>query len=264
MTEEKLEKIKLKHIKNNLEIYQKNREIFLLYEEYIKKIVELLDFIRGKRDDLFYTIVFDILCEIGFFSFNNVFDSSQDEFPELTIKPGISVVSGTGLCRNIACFYEDIFKYFYNYPLKMCCFDPSGTHEKDTEVFGNHMINLTCHHDLIYGFDNMNHCLFKAISNEELTIVDSDYNLIYKPYGDILIRLTNELVDKNDFMFDIYLKKSLLEKASQGTCIKQEEFNKLVSDANALIIERKKILKSFLEDNMKYKEEIKEKMLLLK
>lgn len=264
MTEEKLKKIKLKHLKNNLEILKNNQELIALYDEYIEKIVELFDFLWKKNDDLFYTIVFDILYEIGFFSFNNQFNSDSDEFKELSIKPGLSIISGMGVCRNISCFYEDIFRYFYNYPLKMCCFDKNGLNEKDTDVFGNHMLNLSYYHDLIYAFDNMNHCLFRAINCDTFTGLGFDYDLVYKPYGDILFHIHTDLTDTNNVILETSWKKSLFERASQGKCITEEEYKKIIDDANNFITDRKKIFKSFLIDNLKYKDEINEKMLLLK
>ena len=264
MTEKKLEETKLRFLKNNIEIYNNNKELVLLYETYIEKIVELFDFIMKKDEHLFYTIVFDILCEIGFFSFNNSFNSDKDNFKELSIKPGISIVNGEGVCRNISCFYEDIFRYFYNYPLKICCLDQQVNIEQDANVFGNHIINLTYYHDTIYGFDNMNHCLFKCMGCDELNGVGFDYHLKYTPYGDILIRLTTELVKKDNYILETSFKKNLLYTSSKKKFINEDEFNKLVNYADTFIGEKKKILKSFLIDNLKYKDEIREKMLTLK
>ena len=263
MTEQELQKIKLKHIKNNIEIYKNNYELVTLYEEYINKIVELFDFIMIKNEDLFYTIVFNILMEIGFFSYNNTFDNSVDNFKELSIKPGINVIAGYGVCRNIACFYDDVTKHFYDYPLKLCCFDKKDGLTSDTKLYGNHMINLTKYHDTIYGFDIMNHCLFNAISKSKLKGFNVNYYLTHKVYGDLLINVVTDLKLRNDYIREFEIKKMLLEIASRHPIITNYDYEKIISDANEFIIRRKKIFQSFLKDNDSLKYEIKEKILIL-
>ena len=263
MTEKELEKIKLKFLKRNIQLYNDNKELIILYEKYIENIVELLDFIMGKNDDLFHTIVFNILMEIGFFSFNKRFDASKDNFKELCIKPGISVINGEGVCRNIACFYEDVFSYFYNYPLKICCFDKIGDNTKDTNIYGNHVINLTNYQGVLYGFDIMNHCLFKPRDDLELVGIDIDYSLIYKMYGDILMRATTDLKFKNDYVKEIEIKKEMFKESSNHNAITKENYIKIINDANEFIIKRKEIFQSFLKDNYSLSHEIKEKMLVL-
>ena len=264
MTEKDLQKIKLKHLKNNIELYNNNLELVTMYDEYIKKIVELFDFVMARKDDLFYTIVFNILMEMGFFSYNHTFNDNLDDFNELSIKPGINIVAGYGVCRNIACFYEDITKYFYNYPLKICCFDKKGELNNDTKLYGNHVINLTKYHDIIYGFDIMNHCLFTVTSKSKLTGFNLNYSLIYKMYGDILIKLVTDLENKNDYVEKLKTKKMLLEIAARSPIITNNDYEKLINEANEFLINRKKIFQSFLEENAKLTQEINEKMLVLK
>lgn len=265
MTERKLEKIILKHIEHNLEIYKQNKDVVLLYEEYIKKITELFDFLMKGNSNLFYTIVFDILVEIGFFSANRKFNSDKEEFKELTIKPGLSIVNGDGVCRNVACFYEDVFKNLYDYPLKLCCLDKQRTVNDDTKIYGNHIINLTLYHDTIYGFDLMNHCIFKAKDDRILTGLDFDYLLEYIPNGDLLLELTTSLEDKLfEFNNNVKLKHILLEISSMRDLLTNEEYEKLINKANEFIIKRKKTLQSFMLKNEELTHEIKNKMLSLK
>ena len=264
MTEKELEKIKLKHLKNNLQIYKDNKDLVVLYNDYINKIVEFFDFIKVTKNDFLYTIVFDILTEIGFFTCHNNLDTNRDNFEELSIMPGISVINGACVCRNIACFYEDVSKHFFDYPLTLCCFDKYENADKDTAIYGNHMINLTTYHDTIYGFDIMNHCLFKSIGNNRLKGVEVDYYLVYKEYGDLLIHLTTQLEKNDDFLSQTELKKMLLRIASRKDVIESSQYKRIISDANDFIISRKKIFRSFLDDNNHYHEEIKQKMLSLK
>lgn len=264
MTEEKLEQIKLKFIENNLEVYKNNKDLILMYDEYIEKIVDLFDFIRKKDSDLFYTIVFTILVEIGFFSAGRKFDPDEEKYSELLIKPGINIVCGAGVCRNISFFYEDVFNYFYNYPLKICCLDLNGTVNEDTKRYGNHMINLTLYKDTIYGYDVLNQCIFKASDFDKLNALEFDYPLEYVANGDLLVELTTILKKKKNFYDVVDQKYKLLEKASKINNLSVEEYGKLVEKANNFITDRKLIFQGFLVKNEELTHEIKKKMLLLK
>ena len=264
MTEKELQEIKLKHINSNIKLYNQNKDLILLYEEYTQKIAELFDFIRTDNSDFFYTIVFDILMEIGFFSASHNFNSDKDYFSELSIRPGMNIVSGEGVCRNIACFYEDIFKRLYHYPLKMCCYDTYGENNKDTKMFGNHVINLTIHDEIAYGFDIMNHCIFKAINKETLKGIDNDYYLTYMPGGDLILKLVTSLELNGDLYSDINRIREILSITAKQQSMDSIELNKMVASANEFIIERKKILQSFMIQNSELTYEIKKKMLSLK
>ena len=264
MTREKLEKTILRHARYNLKLYKENKDLIILYDEYVKKITELFDFLMIRGDNLFYTIIFDILVEIGYFSADRVFDADKENFKELPIKPGLSVISGGGVCRNIACFYEDVFKNFYKYPLKLCCLDQNGIINDDTKTFGNHIINLSLYHDVIYGFDVMNHCLFKAASDNTLTGFDFDYLLKYMPNGDLLLDLTTCLNGKIDFDNEVKMKYILLQLSSMRDVLTNDEYQKLVFEANEFIIARKRLLQGFMVKNEELTHEIKKKMLSLK
>ena len=264
MTQEKLEIIKLKHLKNNLELYNKNRDLIGLYDEYIKNLVELFDLILKHNSDFFYTIVFDILLEIGFFSANRTFNPDKDTFQELVIKPGISIINGEGVCRNVACFYEDIFKNLRKYPLKLCCLDRNGDLNNDTKIYGNHIINLTDYHDIIYGFDIMNHCTFKAINENKLIGLGFEYSLEYRPYGDLLMELSTTLDGKTKFKTDMERKHHLLKMAATYKGMTLDEYEKLIIQANHFIISKIKLFQSFMVQNNDLTHAIKEKMLSLR
>lgn len=264
MKDKELEAIKLKHVNNNTKIYHENSQLLSLYDQYINNIVELFDYIKNNESDFFFTIVFDILIEIGFFTTEGKFNFQNDHFKELSIKPGINIISGEGVCRNLACFYSDIFSYFCNYPLTTCCFDEKGSHNEDAKLYGNHVINLTSYNDIMYGFDITNHCAFIPSVNNSLKGINYDYLLTYAPSGDILLQLTTLLDEKKDIFKEINEKRKLLIVPNDKQVMTKEDFNKIVSDANSFIINRKKILQSFIVENNELTHEIKKKMLLLK
>ena len=260
----KYEDIIIKQIEKNTKVYNDNKELLTMYEEYINNIVEFFDFIRKDESDFFYTIVFDILTEFGFFSADRKYNKNSEIINELMIKQGISVVSGAGECRNIACFYQDVFSYFYNYPLLFCGLSPSGMQGKDELKYGNHVINLTKHNGIMYGFDLTNHCAYKPISDDKINGLFFDYPLLFTPQGNILLGLSS-MLDKNK---DLLLERSQIEKFLKETqnenYMTKEDFDKIVLDANHFIIKSKKLIQSFITQNDELTHEIKKKMLLLK
>ena len=263
MTNEKIEQVKLKYVKNNLEILKSNKELLSMYYEYVRNIIELFDFMNGSNSDLFYTIVFDILIEIGFFSADRRFKPTEEEIKELCFKPGLSIINGAGVCRNIACFYEDVFKNFYTYPLKMCCYDDKGQKNEDTITYGNHIVNLTDYHGTIYGFDLLNHCIFKAKDSDNLEGLGFNYLLKYCPSGDLLLEFVCCINEKTNFLEEVKEKRMLLEMSSTRNNLSKDEYQKLIMYANNFISQKSNVLRSFILQNKELTHEIKKKMLSL-
>lgn len=262
-TEERL-KIKLDSVNENIKLYNENKELLALYDQYLNNIVEFFDFIKKDESDFFYAILFDILLYAGMFSADKKFIYPNDEFISLKIKPGLSIINGEGQCRNTACFYEDIFSYFYNYPLKICCLDKDFEQNEDTLKYGNHVINLVYHHDTLYGFDFTNQTAFKPIDKELLKEIGSNKAISFVPGGNVLLRL-HSITNMNDNLFyQIDEIRKILEDATKQKSMTKEEFNDLVLKANKLVIDKQEIIQSFITDNNELTHEIKKKILLLK
>ena len=155
---------------SNLETYQNNKELIGMYDEYIRRIVELFSIIIKNNSDLYYSIVFSKILHSGYFSADKKY-SSKKATNQLNIKYGINIVNGDGTCLSIAYFYSDIFKHFYDYVLRLCCFydDPTDSedYKKKTRIIGNHIINLAKYCDEIYGIDKLWELLFE-LKNEEI------------------------------------------------------------------------------------------------
>ncbi len=267
MKKEQLVFIKNEHVNNNLKKYYDNIEIVKLYEQYIENVVELFDFIKNNESDYFYAILCDILIDVGFFSADRNFSSKNDEFKELSIKRGINIVNGEGICRNIACFYEDIFSYFCNYPLKMCCRIPHNNEDDESiKKYGNHIINLAYHHNILYGIDLTNHCTFVPIASNLLKGLTNDLTIPYLPNGDIVFKLTTTLdMPENFNLFkEINEITKMLDDSSIQKHMDIEEYKRIIIKANEFITKKNKILKSFIAQNDELTHEIKKKMLSLK
>ena len=264
MTDEKYNELINRHIKNNLEIYEQNKDVITMYNEYTKRVTEFFDFLMKEKNDLLYTLIFNILINFGFFSADREFNPETPNHKELSIKLGLSIINGSGVCRNIASFYNDVFKNLFNYPLMICCLDRNYEVDEDTKTYGNHIINLTRYHDSIFGFDVLNQCLFIPKAHNKLTSIEFDYSLEYVPIGDLLLELITSLTTNIKYDDEVKFKQALLEVSSMRDVLDIDEYQKLVCDANDFIINRQKIFRGFLVQNEELTHEIKKKMLLLK
>lgn len=265
MTDEKLKQIQKKHINENTRIYNENKELLDLYNQYINNIVELFAIIKeNKKSDFYYTMIFNILMEMGFFSFNRTFNSKDKKFKELPIKHGLNIVNGEGICRHIASFYEDIFSAFYNYPLKICCFYPQGSQNENTRLYGNHVINLTYYHDMLYGFDITNHCIYTPINDTLLKRLENDDLLTYTPGGNLLFKLLTLLKETPDLFNEVNEIKEMLLNSCKLKPMSKEDYYQFIIQTNKYITEKEKLLKDFIMQNEELTYEIKKKMLLLK
>lgn len=264
MNENDLLKAKLDNIKNNLNIIKENENVIKLYHNYLYEVVELFDYLIQDKEDLFYTIVMDILIDIGYFSYNLTIQKNFMNEKEITTNLGINVILGKCCCRNIAYFYHDIFKHFFDYPLTLTCFDDEGIKNEKTMSFGNHMINLTKYHDTIYGFDLTNNLLYYPINKNTLKQYDKNYYIYYRKYSDIILRFYQETTVKDNFYEEIMIKEKLFKEARKKKIIPQENYQLLINEANNFIYDNERRLTTFLNKTVKLKEEIHEKMLLKK
>ena len=264
MTNEELKQVQLKYIDRNTKMYNDNKELIDMYNQYIDNIVELFDLIRNNESDLFYTMVFKLLIEIGLLSATHKLTTRDNSFIELPIKFGMNIVEGRGLCRNFACFYDDVFSCFYNYPLFMSCLDPFIEPNDDSIILGNHMINLTKHNDTIYGFDLTNNCLYIPVSENTISSLDNTITSEYKHQGDVSMKMNRLLKYDDDFFKEIRFIKQMLKDYDKHNYINQEEYEKLKIDVNNFVVGKKEILLNFMYKNEELTQEIKKKMLLLK
>jgi len=271
MSKEKLnskdQTLKDQSLKDNLETYQNNKDLIDMYDEYVRRIVELFSIIIKNNSDLYYSIVFSKMLHSGYFSVDKMYRIKNPK-NELRIKYGMNIVNGDGVCRNIAWFYSDIFKHFYNYVLRLCCFyvnpeDSEARKEKD-KTNGNHIINLAKYYDEIYGIDITNQCLFRFGTNSYLEGIDVDYNLEHKPRGDVLLNIAAVLSDKTNVLRESSFNSSLFTEGKNSTRLTIERIRKMSISADSLIEQKAKLLKGFMIENEELTHEIKRKMLSIK
>lgn len=88
--------------------YQKNCKAYENYMVICKKEAELIKKLAGPfQDDRMYMAIFVYLYANGFLSTNKHFEFGYDN-TEISCNCGLSVITGKGVCRNIAAHFKDV------------------------------------------------------------------------------------------------------------------------------------------------------------
>ncbi len=251
-------------ISSNIYSYIENNELVDLYYKYIEEVVDFFDKLIRDKSDLFYSVFFDILVQKGLFSATNKIVFTNNDFKELSLKFGLNVINGVASCRNIACFYEDIFCVFYRYPLKICCYDKLIDTKNTGEAYGNHVINITKHDDTLYGIDFRNHSIFTFTGSDELKLMGGNYTLQYFPDADVLLKAVSNTSYRRNIINEVDREKLIIEEAYKKPIITKEEYLKLLEEVKEFYLNKEHVIQSFMFKNKSLQNDIKEKMLSLK
>ena len=160
-----------------------NRELLILYNTFIIKVLELIDFLHFPHNDLEYALIVEHLIHKGYLSFNNCFRITNcDDY--LHYHLGIQVITGKAVCRHIANFYNDLNLSSFYPSIFTGNLSPSDiTNDKP-----NHIINIINYHDTLYGIDLTNTQLFyflnekvlKSLKNPKMTMTYKSFNDVFK------------------------------------------------------------------------------------
>lgn len=91
-----------------IEIYRNYRDVYPLYQECIRREANLIRRIAGVMQcDEAYLAIFKYLFANGCFSYDEKFFFAFDN-TEIFYELGLSVISGHGVCRNIAAHFLDV------------------------------------------------------------------------------------------------------------------------------------------------------------
>ena len=91
-----------------IEEYRKTSNAYQNYQQICERIANLIVHISGDiQDDRVYMAIFTYLYRNGYLSFNKCFEFGIDS-NEISCNMGLSVITGKGVCRNIASFFKDI------------------------------------------------------------------------------------------------------------------------------------------------------------
>ena len=213
--------------KESLELFLERRDIYLRkvnnskdrYNRAINYYDSFLDTISDELlkldldNSLEYSIALNYLIENGYLSDNHSFESKVSDF-EVLGKLGMSVIWGSGCCRNISEMHKEVFERLDLKIIPFYCYEGNDLFKRGKKRQANHVINLVEYRDNLYGIDLYNHSMLYHFKNPfVLKSIASYYSgtLRYKPYYEIIMdgrsiddikRRVNEFSNysKNDFI----------------------------------------------------------------
>ena len=174
-----------KYVEDSLE---KNKDIISKYDIYLDYIVdELLKY--NLHSSIDYSIALGYLINKGYLSEGLKFDSKETD-KEILGKPGISILQGSGCCRNICDMQKDIFEKLNIDIIPFYCFQGNDFFNRGLNQKANHIINLVEYNNNLYGIDLYNDSLLYSFKHSYIMKSISsvkDTRLRYKPYCEIII-----------------------------------------------------------------------------
>lgn len=177
-----------------------------LYYELISEICNLLKELEI-NSPIEYSLAISYLIRLGFFSHDCKFQTLNDF--DLLSCHGISIVNGTGRCRNFVGIHNDIFNKLNLYFEKFYCKKLRTKLKYDW--MANHILGIIEHNNVLYGMDLINDdtllCFENSMCLKGISVVPTG-KLIYKPCVDyVLSGKTYDDIKKTIERFKVESKK---------------------------------------------------------
>ena len=222
-----------KYVVDSLE---KNKDIIKDYNTYLDCIVDEL--LKYKLDSsLDYSIALGYLINKGYLSEGLIFDSNETD-KEILGKLGISILHGSGCCRNICDMQKDIFERLNIDIIPFYCFQGNDFFNRGLNKKANHIINLVEYDNNLYGIDLYNNSLLYSFKNSYIMKSISsvkDTRLRYKPYYEIILdgkKFDN--IKEEIKAFESYSKEKTISSFQYEMGLKDEIENILFNNKDQL------------------------------
>lgn len=224
------------------------------YNQYINTSAKLVEELCLKDNSISMALVISVLIESGTFSYGSFNKDSSEDI--LTLKLGLNILNGTGCCRNVSSFINDIFNALDRKCDVLTVLKLEGNNQKKALTSkANHMINLIYYDNVPYGFDMMSNIgsLYYFNNAFELLPIDTkeETYMYYKPYI--------EMVYQNR-SFEYIKEKLNYLKANGRLSITQEEFRGIITETDERLCSNISLVKDFLLDTNERMESINEKI----
>lgn len=248
--------VKNKYKKSIEESIEENKNIIYDYDRYIELIAdELMKFKFNSSLD--YSVALGYLIDKGYLS-DKLNYKTEVAKNEILAKLGISILLGSGCCRNVSDMHKDVFNKLDINSNPFYCYQGVNFFNKGENKEANHVINLVNYEDNLYGIDLNNSCLLYHFVNpfimSSISSVHSE-KLRYKPYYDYVFddKTINEIEDKIVLYKDCSKKKKIsffeyeMEIKDRVENVLFENRSELIDFHNKTKTLRKKIINNIKE-----------------
>ena len=228
------------------------------YNQYINIVSKLVEELSLKDNSISMALIISALIESSTFSYCSFTKDSCEDI--LISKLGLNILNGTGCCRNVSSFINDIFNVLdrKNDVLTVIKLEENNKKKALTSK-ANHMINLIYYNNTPYGFDMMSNMgslyYFKnAFELLPLDLKEESY-MHYKPYMELVYQ-------GRSFEYIKEKLKHLKERGRMG--ITQEEFKEIITETDEKLCSNISLVKDFLFETNDRIESINEKIKSIK
>ena len=193
---------------------EKKKDLYADYHKFIEMCAKLVNELGIPYNSISASYVIAFLIKHGHFSVDNKFDNNTDVSDGVWEKTGFYVVGGTGCCRHIADFANDIYSELSINSIPFSCYIGNNIPSSILDDNANHLANLIYYEDIPYVYDLQNYSILRFISDKTAynKNLDIKYYTFVPNYIGINYDVDASLVDK--LMHDFYSasKKSGINK----------------------------------------------------
>lgn len=235
---------------------EKKKDLYVDYYRFIEICAKLVNELGIPYNSISASYIIALLTKYGWFSVDNnfKFDNVKDGLWE---KAGFYVVGGTGCCRHIADFANDIYSELGINSIPFSCYVGNDIPKSILDDNANHLANLIYYEGMPYIYDLQNYSILRFISDKTAynKNLDIKYYTFVPSYMGINYDVDASLVDK--LMHDFY-------NASKKSGIKEKELWEIERKTFDNFFKNLDLISDFSMDTKVLKKEISSRINIIK
>lgn len=222
--------------------------IFAYYDEFLRLCSDLLKEISIPDNPISILENMSNLLWQGLFSYGNVFEYAEDIKSTFSVKLGIDVVLGKGVCRHVSSFATDLLQKMGIYCDDFYCYSSDTKIMSDLMGEANHMANLIKYDGNYYVYDILINKLLSFASPIELEDFEDELFFYYKPEKDIELGCIS--------LIDLENRLKEFESSTGSSTISRSEYYEIIRETSSLYVKNICLLPDFCKESNKLKEKI--------
>lgn len=250
---------KIEYILNKIKKTSEYKECIALYNDYLKRIVELFQRLHIK--DTFTTCnLLNLMLKNGFFSVNAEynFHNYKNELLPIDKLSGARILSGTGVCRHEAAFITDILNNM-GYKAAIIVVTKTGVLPDDIDELDLNKINGNMWNHAVVGIaENGKKVLFDSVASSFAGCIPS-LNITSSSIATLFPEIKNRYVfinpsqtifyEQNDAYINEFMRLPLME-------LNLKLLEKAMYDSNDLLGDNIELFINFQSESQKQVEQI--------
>ena len=233
-----------------------NKELLVEYKKYIKLCADLVYEIAIPNNSISLMSFMDFSLPRGFFSYNVIPITDEDDTRFAGKADGISIVTGNGVCRHVSRFITDVLNYTPEFCENFYCVISTIRKSEFLDGSSTHIANLIRYHGTYYVYDCFNNLFFEFTSLVEVRSVyhfrlEEDQRPVYMYYKPL-----NQMIKENMSLDRVKEHFEWFKGSAETKGISPVELIEIRRETLGRMLENESKLKDFESDTSKIKEKI--------